>query len=137
VTLKVATAPNVLAGTTFTYMVPGHQRWVLRSVFAVADRGAGGTPNRSYTLTITDGTNPVAIVGADDAGTDPGTCSVTWADCPSSAVGAGSVGTSVGSLGPITLDPGYTITGTFANPVAGDAWESAVVWFDYVDTGQQ
>lgn len=133
--LQVDSLTAFSPATTFAFTVPGQQNWSLRSVFAQCTRGAGGTPNRAYVLTITNGSLTVTSVGADDAGTDPGTCSVTWASVQAQALGSGSVGVSVAPLPKLQLHPGYVITGTIINSVAGDAWTRANVWFDYVETG--
>lgn len=126
-------AKATLTGTvvTFSFTVPGAQQWALRSVSAVASRAAGGTPNRAYTLGVTDGTNPVAVVGADDNGTEPGTCTVTWANAPAGTIAAGTVGISVAPIANMILNPGYVITGTIISPASGDTWTSAVVWYDF------
>jgi hypothetical protein len=132
--LQVNAQPNTLTGTTFSFVVPGHQLWMVRSVVAVASTHVGGQPNRGYTLTIARGTTTVAKAGADDAGTEPATVTVTWADMPASSVGAGNVGTSVGAVTFPTIEPGYVLTGTILNSVAGDAWTSATCWFEFVDS---
>lgn len=132
-----STALATLSGgnLTFTAVVPGQQLWTIRSILAVATRGAGGAPNRSYLLSFTDGTSTVAQMGAADAGTDPGTCTITWADASPAAIGLGNAGFSLAPIVRSPLPPGYNIIGTFKGNVAGDAWTSARVWFDYVDTG--
>jgi len=132
VLLQVVRAEPASLGITFVFVVPGHQVWLPRTFTALANRAAGGIPNRAYTLTITDGTSVVARVGAADAGTEPGTCQVTWGNTAANAIGAGGVGTSVAPLGPFTLKPGYVITGTIENPAVGDAWVSASCWTDFV-----
>lgn len=127
VTPLVIAAPSTL----FRFTVPGHQRWTLRSVRAVCARAGGGAPGRAYTLIVTDGTNEVAVAGADDAGTDPGTCSVTWANTPAASVAAGSAGVVVAPIGALILPAGYTISGVIVGAVAGDHWTSAVAWYDF------
>lgn len=126
---------DVLAPTlTFRFVVPGHQRWSLRSIFAVASRAVGGTPDRAYLLTVTNGSVIVAQVGAADAGTEPGTCDVTFANTPAAAVSAGPLGVTVAPFAPPPLEPGYVIEGTILNPAAADSWVSAVAWFDFAYT---
>lgn len=120
--------------TTFSFVVPGAQRWTVLTVVGTVTRAAGGTPNRAYQLTVTDGTTTVAAVGADDAGTDPGTCTVTWANTPGGTTASGAVGVSAAPLPNLRLSPGYVITGTILSPVAGDTWASAVVWYDFAWT---
>lgn len=121
--------------TTFRFLVPGDKIWAFRSVLAVATRAAGGIPDRSYQLVVATSTGPVAAVGAQDAGAEPGTCTVTWANCPASAVDSGTFGVTVAPFNPPTLQPGYTITGTILNPAAGDQWELATAWYDFAYTG--
>ncbi len=116
----------------FLFTVPGDQIWTPRSFYAVADRDAGGVPLRQYTLTITDGTTPVAAVGAKDAGTDPGICDVTWTNTPAASVASGATGVSVAPLGPFALRGGYQIIGEIINAVGTDHWASAVCWYDFI-----
>lgn len=132
-TLEVFSTPTAITATVVTFVVPGHQLWVVRSIHADVHRGAGGAPNRSYLLKITDGTTTVLQVGAGDAGTEPGTCSITFADTPASSVAAGSVGTVVAPLGVLKLFPGYVVTLTILNPAGADAWLDAAVWADWVE----
>lgn len=115
-----------------TFLVPGHELWMPRSIFAIADRAAGGAPDRSYTLQISDGANVVAQVGAVDAGDEPGTCDVTFANAPAAAVNAGTVGITLAPLAPLRLPAGYTLTVTIVNPAVGDTWVTAVCWYDFV-----
>lgn len=129
-TVTAATIPA--GGGQFYFTVPGHQRWTPRSVYAVASRAAGGAPDRSYLLTITNGTDVVANVGAADNGTEPGSCDVTWALCPAASVASGPVGVSVAPLAPMVLPAGYLIGGSIIAPAVGDAWVSAVCWYEYV-----
>lgn len=129
--LSVQPIPIGIISTFFGVVVPGHQTWYPRSFFAIAQRGAGGAPDRSYLLTISDGTNVVATVGADDNGTEPGTCEITWAQTPAATVAAGATGVTVAPLAALVLPAGYQILGSILNPVAGDAWVSATAWFDY------
>lgn len=130
--LQVATAAITPGITSVTFLVPGHEVWMPRSLFGIADRGAGGTPNRSYTLVITDGQTVVAQVGALDAGADPGTCDVTFANAPAAAVAAGVVGITLAPLPPLRLPAGYELVLNITNAVAGDEWVTAVCWYDYV-----
>lgn len=136
--MLVRTLPGIVApgGLTFSITVPGQEQWSLRSVFGTVTRGAGGLPDRAYTLTVTDGTNTLAAVGALDAGTEPGTASVTWANMPATALGAGSVGISVAPVPTLVLNPGYVLIGEILNPGAGDAWDSALAWYDFVFTNR-
>lgn len=129
--LSVVRADPASLGVTFTFIVPGHQIWLPRTFTALASRAVGGIPNRAYTLTITDGTSTVAQVGAHDAGTEPGTCQVTWGNTAANAIGAGTLGVSVAPLGPFTLKPGYVIIGTIVNPAGADTWLSASCWTDF------
>lgn len=132
--LQVRTVPDELTATAFTFVVPGHQRWTLRSVHATAQRAVGGIPTRAYVLEITNGTTDVALAGADDAGTEPGTCSVTWCLAANSAVAAGADGFSVGSVGNLILEAGYNVIGRIVNGAAGDQWVTPAVWFDFAYT---
>lgn len=132
--LQVNFTPDSVVGVTFTFVVPGHQQWALRSVRADCVRGIGGTPDRSYELQITNGTNVVVAVPAGDAGTEPGQASITWVDADPSVVAAGADGVIVAPLAPLLLPAGYTIVGTVLNPGVGDSWVGAVAWYDYTDT---
>lgn len=129
--LSVQDIPIGIIGTIFGVEVPGQQVWYPRSFHAIAERGVGGSPNRSYLLTITDGTNTVAAIGADDAGDEPGTCEITWAMTPAANVAAGDTGVSIAPLGSFTLPAGYQIVGTILNAAPGDGWLSATAWFDF------
>jgi len=119
--------------TTFTFMVPGHQRWQLRSVVATVARAAGGTPNRSYSLTVANGQTVVASAPAADTGTEPGTGTVTWADAPSNVLASGTVMSSLAPLPRLVIPAGYVVTGTIINPAGADTWASAIVWVEYVN----
>lgn len=132
--LTVKAASVVGTVTTWSLTVPGNQLWYPRSFVAVASTTVGGSPNRAYTLGITDGSNLVAKVGAADAGTEPATVTVTWANVPSAASTSGNIGTTVAPLPALILKPGYVITGTIINSHAGDTWASALCWYDYIDT---
>jgi hypothetical protein len=134
VTVDVASQPDVLTPFTFTYVVPGHQNWTLRSVRAQAVRVPGGIPNRGYLLTITNGTDIVAQAGAVDAGTEPGTCDVTWCGAAGSATTLGAIGIVVAALPNLVVPAGYDITGTIVNPAVGDGWVGPTVWLDYTPT---
>lgn len=115
----------------FTFLVPGDRVWALRSVIAVCSRDVGGAPDRSYSLVVSKGDLPVSRAGADDAGTEPGTCTITWCNCPPSSVDSGATGVVVAPHAPPTLEPGYTVVGTIENPAAGDEWTSAIAWYDF------
>lgn len=132
-TVDIDFQPTIVSPTQFAFTVPGHQEWTIRTVRAVANRHAGGIPNRAYTLTVTNSAIVVAAAGAQDAGTEPGQCSVTWADVPASASAAGSDGVVVAPFGRLRIPAGYVITGEIVAPAAADAWISAVCWFDYVN----
>lgn len=123
------------AAITFQFVVPGDKVWTIRSVIAFATRAAGGTPDRAYLLEVATSTGTVSAVGAPDAGTDPGTCTITWANCPAAAVDSGNLGVVIAPFNPPILQPGYTITGTILNPAAGDTWAAATVWYDFALTG--
>lgn len=117
--------------TQIHWVVPGHQTWSPRSFRGTAIRDSGGAPDRSYSLVVTDGTSVVALVGADDNGTEPGTCDVTWASCPAATIASGSEGISVAPLAVMKLPAGYTVSLVINNAVGGDQWDSAVAWYDY------
>lgn len=125
--------PDTLDPYTFTFVVPGRQRWSLRSVRADVARDVGGAPDRSYQLQITNGTSVVVASPADDAGDEPGTASITWVNANPSNVAAGNDGVIVAPLAPTKLTGGYVIVGTILNPTAADAWIRAVAWYDYVN----
>lgn len=129
--LEVVPATIDVGGLSFTLVVPGHQIWRPRSFRALALRGAGGAPSRAYTLTITDSVNVVAAIGAQDAGDEPGTCDVTWANTPAAASHSGADGVSVAPLGAFVLPAGYIVTGAIVGAVAGDSWADALCWVDY------
>jgi hypothetical protein len=134
VLLTVAFVPNTLTAISFTYIVPGNQQWRPRSVLATVTTGAGGQPNRGYTLAFTDGTNTVAQVGADDNGAEPASGTITWANAPSASSAAGSTFSSIAPIPDLILNPGYHIVGTILHPAGADTWVSAIVWYEYVDT---
>lgn len=132
--LTVAVAPAVAANVPFRFTVPGQQRWTVRSVVAVCATQAGGAPGRSFTLQVTDGTNTVALAGASDAGTEPATVTVTWANVPSSAVSSGTTGIVVAAFPNVVISPGYQLVGTVVAGVATDQWTHAVCWYDFANT---
>jgi hypothetical protein len=134
-TVKVVTQPDSLSATVFTFVVPAGEQWSLRSVNAFAARGAGGTPGRAYRLDITNGTNVVSAFGAQDAGTDPGGCEITWADCPAGADATGNAGIVSAPMKAVKLPTGYQIVGTITGAVSGDQWASATIWLDFIDSG--
>lgn len=131
-TTAVPTAP--VSGTSFAFTVPGQQAWRVRSIVATVTRAAGGSPNRTYTLTVTDGTTTVAVVPADDLGTEPGTETITWADAPANDVTSGALSYVVAPMSLPALYPGYKLTGTIVGAVAGDTWLTVVCWFDFIYT---
>ena len=128
--LTVVKAAAVAANTPFAFTVPGQQWWQLLAVSATLSRAVGGLPTRALQLTITDGTTTIYTSPAADAGTEPGTLTVTWADASPAAVSSGGTGVTLGPLGPLRLEPGYKITGTVLNGVATDQWTRAAVWVD-------
>lgn len=134
--LTVAAKPNSLTATSFTFVVIGSQQWRPRSVVATVTTAAGGQPNRGYTLAFTDGTNTVAQVGAADGGTEPASGTITWANAPAAMSAAGNLFSSIAPIPDLILNPGYNIVGTIINPHAGDTWDTALVWYEYVDTSQ-
>lgn len=129
--------PAVIDNTagTATWVVPGDQRWTVRTVCAVASTVIGGAPARAYALQVTDGTNLVANAGAADAGTEPAAVTITWANTPAGAITAGNVGASVAPFPNALLNPGYVMTALILNPAAGDQWASAYAWVNFDYTG--
>lgn len=132
--LEVVTQPDFISATSFRFVVPGHQQWRLRTVHVTVARAIGGAPNRDYVLTITDGTSTVWQGGANDAGTEPGTCTVTWCQAPASATAAGATGIVVAPMPALALEAGYTIVGVIENPAVGDTFGAPVVWCDFAYT---
>lgn len=130
--LQIAQAIIAPGDQFVAFLVPGHEIWTPRTIRATADRAAGGAPNRSYMLTIGDGQSIVAQVGAADAGSEPGTCDITWANMPAASSASGSLGVTVAPLGPFRLPAGYRLIATIDSPAAGDQWIDAVCWYDYV-----
>lgn len=120
---------------TFTFVVPGDQQWTIRTVCAVASTQAGGAPDRAFLLQVTDGTSLVASAGAADAGTEPATVTLTWANSAAGAIGVGNVGFVVAPFPNVVVHPGYVLTGSIVNPAAGDTYESATAWVDFDYTG--
>lgn len=128
---KVVTQPDVLSGVGFAFVVPAGEIWSLRSINALAKRGAGGTPGRAYRVDITDGTTVVGAFGAADAGTDPGTCEITWSQCPAGVGATGANGVVSAPMLVTRLPTGYNIIGVITGAVAGDAWDHATCWVDF------
>lgn len=126
--------PVGLGDTSVIWTVPGDQEWSLRSVCVRVTTGAGGTPNRSYLLQLTDGSNIVATIGAFDGTADPATGTVTWCNAPGAISTAGSVFVSNAPVPGVTLLPGYTVEAFVSHSQAGDAIDTAAVWYDYVLT---
>ena len=118
---------------TFTFTVPGNQQWQMRSVVAVCSRAVGGTPNRSFLLSVTDGTNTVAALPAGDAGTEPGTCTITWADMLATSQASGGTGFVAAPLRLKPLAAGYQLTGSIVSAAASDKFTSAVAWYSYLE----
>lgn len=132
--LKVNTQPDTIDVFTFVFVVPGLQAWRPRSVVATVQTAAGGTGGRGYTLELTDGTNVVAQVPANDGGNDPAVGTITWTSAPAALSTAGPLFTSLAPIPKLTIVAGYTIVGTIVNPTPGDTWVDALVWYDYQDT---
>lgn len=118
--------------TQIHFVVPGHQTWSPRSFRGRASRDTGGSPGRSYSLVVTDGTNVVALVGADDNGTEPGFCDITWCDCPAATVANFNLGVTVAPLPAMSLPAGYTVSLVINGAVGADTWVDAVAWYDFV-----
>ncbi|HET9247701.1 MAG TPA: hypothetical protein VFO15_17995 [Xanthobacteraceae bacterium] len=131
--LTVVRASAVAANVPFTVTVPAQQQWRVFSVCAVVSRAAGGIPNRAYQLALSDGTTTFVTSPAADAGTEPGTCTVTWCNGSPASVASGATGVSLGPLTPVVLNPGYKLIGTVLNGTVTDQWTSAVVWVEYTD----
>jgi hypothetical protein len=129
--LKVVTAPAVAANTPFVIIVPGQETWRVISIVGVCSRAAGGIPNRSFQLAVGDATRTVVVTPAADAGTEPGTCTVTWCNGNPAAVSAGATGVSLGPLPNIDIPPGYRLTGSVLSGTVTDQWTSALAWVDY------
>lgn len=123
-------AASVAANTPFTFTVPGQRIWRVLSIVATLSRAVGGTPNRALQLAITNGTATLALLPADDAGTEPGTLTVTWTNGIPASVASGATGVSLGPLPDMSLPPGYKLIGTVLNGVATDQWTAATVWVD-------
>jgi hypothetical protein len=132
-TVKVVTRPDSLTATTFTFVVPAGEIWSLRSVVVNVTRGAGGAPGRAYRLDITNGTSVVSAFGAADAGTDPGTCEITWCQAPAGADATGNAGIVSAPMRADRCPTGYQIIGTITGSVAGDLITAATVWCDFVN----
>ncbi len=130
-TVKVVTQPDTITPTVFTFVVPAGEQWSLRAVNALCARGAGGTPGRAYRLDITNGTSTVSAFGAQDAGTDPGTCEITWCGAPAGADATGSDGIVSAPMKADQLPTGYQIVGTITGAVAGDQWDTIAIWTDF------
>lgn len=128
--LNVYVAPAVAANTPWTLTVPAQVKWRVLSVVCVLARAVGGVPTRALRLVITDGTNTVMASPASDAGTEPGTLTVTWTNAQPNVVSSAGIGVSLGPLPVITVAPGYVFTGTITNGAVADQWTSAVVWVD-------
>lgn len=120
------------APTSFTFTVPGNERWTVKSVCATFGRAPGGVPNRGYLLNIQASGFTLASVGAPDVGTEPGTDIVTWSDAPASAASFGGQGFVAAPFAAVLLDPGYVLLGNIVNPVVGDTVDIATAWVEYV-----
>lgn len=135
--LKVDTQPDAFDVFTFTFVVPGNELWRPRSVVATVSTAAGGMGDRGYTLAITDGTNIVAQVPANDGGNDPATGTITWTTAPTAISSAGALFTSLAPIPTLALTSGYTLVGTIVNPTPGDTWLEALCWYDYTNLDGQ
>jgi len=133
-TLDVTVADIGFPALTCSFVVPGHRQWSLRSVVAVVETFPGGQPNRSYALSVSNGTDVVAQFGAVDGGTEPATVRITWADASNTLVAAGNIATVVAPAPQLILPAGYELIVTVVNPAVGDTITSAVAWYDYVET---
>lgn len=133
--LQTYTAAAVAANTPFTFTVPGQRIWRILSVVATLSRAVGGTPNRALQLAVSNGTQTILTSPADDAGTEPGTLTVTWANAQPAAVASGSTGVTLGPLPVLTIYPGYVLTGTVLNAQVGDQWTAARIWVDESGSG--
>lgn len=129
--LKTVVVGTVPPGAPFAFTVPGHETWTVLSVVASAHRAVGGIPNRSYLLTVDDGTNPVALAPAADQGAEPGVGTITWANAPFGILASGAVLTVLAPLPALYLPAGYRLTGTIEQPAGADQWLAALVWVDY------
>lgn len=129
--LKVVTAIDILTATEFMFFVAAGEVWSLRSVVANVARAAGGAPGRGYVLEITDGTSVVSAFPADDAGTEPGACEITWANCPKGSDSTGNEGIVSAPMRADLCPIGYQIKGLITGAVLGDQWLDAVVWCDF------
>lgn len=130
--LAVTPAIFQVGQTEIQWVVPGHQTWYPRAFRARAERDTGGAPDRSYSLTVTDGTSVVATVGADDNGTEPGFCDITWCDAPAATVANTNLGVTVAPLPGMKLPGGYIIRLVINNNVGVDQWIDAVAWYDFL-----
>lgn len=129
--LKTVLAAPTVGNGPFTFVVPGQETWTILSLVATVQRGAGGTPNRSYLLTFTDSANAVALAPAADAGTEPGTGTITWANAPAAVLAAGSIVTVLAPLPLLVLPSGYQIVGTIERAAVADQWATALVWVEF------
>lgn len=131
---QVAFQPDALGGTTSVFTVPGDQQWTVRSVCAVVTTVAGGTPNRYYSLQISDGTNVLATIPASDGSADPASGTVTWCDAPAASIATAASFASNAALPRVVLLPGYTLTVFVNNAVIGDSIDALACWYDYAVT---
>lgn len=128
--LTTYTAVAVAANTPFRFTVPGAKVWRILSVVGTLSRAVGGLPDRSLSLTITNGTQLILASPATDAGTEPGTLTVTWTNATPSAVSSAGTGVTLGPLPVVTCQPGYVLAGTVINGAGADQWTRAVAWVD-------
>lgn len=133
--LQTYKAAAVAANTPFTFTVPGQRIWRVLSVIATLTRAVGGTPNRALQLAISNGTVAILASPADDAGTEPGTLTVSWTNAQPNAVSSGGTGVSLGPLPVVVCQPGYVLTGTVLNAATGDQWTAAYAWVDETSSG--
>jgi hypothetical protein len=130
VALQTYTARPVAANVPFTFTVPGQRTWRILAVTATLSRATGGLPTRALQLAVTNGTQTILASPAADAGTEPGTLTVTWTNAQPSAISSGGTGLTLGPFPPIVVYPGYVLTGTVLNAATGDQWTAAYAWVD-------
>lgn len=132
--LKVYPAPYpqiaTLTAAQIQWTVPGQYRWTLTTVFATLTRGAGGTNVRAPLLTVTDGTTTILGTQFLDTAADPGVISITFMDIGNVQAATYATGFASVPLPTYTLAPGYVITLTVPQSVAGDAWATGAAFVD-------
>lgn len=121
-------------GDPFVFVVPGNQRWWIRTIFAELDRASGGTGSRAPQVTVTDGTLTVIQSAFIDSAPDPGVLAVTWCHVTTFSIAEFADGTALVPFPEGELPPGYNIIGTIGNAQAGDQWLSARALIEFVDS---